>query len=60
MESFFRSLKTEFVQRRIFATDAQLTAEIGSYIDRFYNTKRLHSSLGYHSPVEFECLANAQ
>ena len=60
MESFFRSLKTEFVQRRIFATDAQLTAQLGSYIDRFYNTKRLHSSLGYHSPVEFECLANAQ
>lgn len=60
MESFFRSLKTEFVQRRIFATDAQLIAQIGSYIDRFYNTKRLHSSLGYHSPVEFECLANAQ
>lgn len=60
MESFFRSLKTEFVQRRIFASDAQLTAQIGSYIDRFYNTKRLHSSLGYHSPVEFECLANAQ
>jgi transposase InsO family protein len=60
MESFFRSLKTEFVQRRIFATDAQLTAQVGSYIDRFYNIKRLHSSLGYHSPVEFECLANAQ
>lgn len=60
MESFFPSLKTEFVQRRIFASDAQLTAQIGSYIDRFYNTKRLHSSLGYHSPVEFECLANAQ
>ena len=60
MESFFRSLKTEFVQRRIFTSDAQLTAQIGSYIDRFYNTKRLHSSLGYHSPVEFECLANAQ
>jgi transposase InsO family protein len=60
MESFFRSLKTEFVERRIFASDAQLTAQIVSYIDRFYNTKRLHSSLGYHSPVEFECLANAQ
>ena len=60
MESFFRSLKTEFVERRIFDSDAQLTAQIGSYIDRFYNTKRLHSSLGYHSPVEFECLANAQ
>lgn len=60
MESFFRSLKTELVQRRIFDSDAQLTAQVASYIDRFYNTKRLHSSLDYHSPVEFECLADVQ
>jgi putative transposase len=58
MESFFRSLKAEC--RRSFASDAQLNAQISSYIDRFYNTKRLHSSLGYHSPVEFECLACVQ
>jgi putative transposase len=58
MESFFRSLKAEC--RRSFGSDGQLNAQIGSYIDRFYNTKRLHSSLGYHSPVEFERLANAQ
>jgi transposase InsO family protein len=58
MESFFRSLKAEC--RRAFASDGQLNAQVGSYIERFYNTKRLHSSLGYHSPVEFECLALAQ
>ena len=29
------------------------------YIERFHNLKRIHFSLGYHSPVEFECLANA-
>jgi putative transposase len=58
MESFFRSLKAEC--KRSFASDAQLNAQIGSYIERFYNSKRLHSSLGYHSPVEFECLARAQ
>ena len=59
MESFFRSLKAEFAHKRTFPSDAQLCAQLGSYIDRFYNTKRLHSSLGYHSPVEFECLAGA-
>ena len=59
MESFFRSLKAEFAHKRTFSSDAQLCAGLGSYIDRFYNTKRLHSSLGYHSPVEFECLAGA-
>ena len=60
MESFFRSLKAEFAHNRNFTSDAQLTAQIGSYIDHFYNMKRLHSSLGYHSPVEFERLARAQ
>ena len=35
-------------------------ASVAAYIDRFCNEKRIHSSLGYHSPVEFECLANAQ
>jgi putative transposase len=37
-----------------------LKRAIARYIDRFYNDKRIHFSLGYHSPVEFECLANAQ
>jgi transposase InsO family protein len=60
MESFFRTLKAEFAHKRTFTSDAQLTAQIGSYIDRFYNTTRLHSSLGYHSPVEFERLAGAE
>jgi transposase InsO family protein len=39
--------------------DAQLNGQLGGYIERFYNLKRIHSSLGYHSPVEFERLANA-
>jgi putative transposase len=60
MESFFRSLKAEFAHKRFFTSEAQLTAQLGSYIDHFYNSKRLHSSLGYHSPVEFERLAGAE
>jgi putative transposase len=60
MESFFHSLKAELTHRRTYESDAELNASMAGYIDRFYNEKRIHSSLGYHSPVEFECLANAQ
>jgi len=60
MESFFHSLKAELTHRRSFTSDAELNASVAGYIDRFYNQKRIHSSLGYHSPVEFECLAYAQ
>jgi putative transposase len=59
MESFFHSLKAELVHQRRFDSDAHLNATLGGYIERFYNVKRIHSSLGYHSPVEFERLANA-
>lgn len=59
MESFFHSLKAELTHQRSYASDAELNASIAGYIDRFYNEKRIHSSLGYHSPVEFERLANA-
>lgn len=59
MESFFHSLKAELTHRRSFLSDAQLTACVAGYINRFYNERRIHSSLGYHSPVEFECLAHA-
>lgn len=60
MESFFHSLKAELTHRRSYTSDAELNASMAGYIDRFYNHKRIHSSLGYHSPVEFECLAGAQ
>ncbi|MBV1859791.1 MAG: IS3 family transposase [Nannocystaceae bacterium] len=52
VESFFATLKTEVGE----AFDDQATArsEIGNYIDRFYNYQRLHSSLGYVSPADYE------
>ena len=59
MESFFHSMKAELTHQRSYASDAELNASVAGYINRFYNDKRIHSSLGYHSPVEFECLANA-
>lgn len=59
MESFFHSLKAELTHQRSYTSDAELNASVAGYIDRFYNEKRIHSSLGYHSPVEFERLANA-
>jgi putative transposase len=59
MESFFHSLKAELTHHRSYASDAELNASVARYIDRFYNDKRIHSSLGYHSPIEFERLVYA-
>ena len=59
MESFFHSLKAELTHQRSFASEAQLSATLAGYIDRFYNQRRMHSSLGYHSPVEYERLVIA-
>jgi putative transposase len=54
MESFFSSLKTERTARKNYRTRAQAKADVFDYIERFYNPKRRHSTLGYLSPVEFE------
>ena len=56
MESFFASLKRECVQQRIFSTHRQAKSEVFKYIEVFYNRQRLHSTLGYLSPLEFERL----
>ena len=53
-ESFFATLKAEHVDHEDFATRAMGTASIGDYVERFYNTARRHSHLGYVSPIEFE------
>jgi len=54
MESFFSSLKTERTARKVYRTRAQAKADVFDYIERFYNLKRRHSTLGYLSPIEFE------
>jgi len=54
IESFFKTLKVELGRR--FRTRAEAHRELFDYIERFYNTRRLHSSLGYLSPAEYERL----
>ena len=57
MESFFSSLKTERVRRKVYRTRDQARADVFDYIERFYNPKRRHSTIGYVSPAEFERMA---
>lgn len=59
MESFFASLKTELVHARHFQTRQEARSAVFDYIETFYNRQRLHSSLGYLSPVQFEALSTA-
>jgi putative transposase len=56
MESFFSTLKTERLSRKYYRTRDELRADVFDYIERFYNPKRRHSTIGYLSPVQFENL----
>ena len=53
MESFFASLKKEYFSRKEYATIKDVENDLFYYIEIFYNRKRLHSSLGYMSPVAY-------
>jgi len=54
MESFFSSLKTERIRHKIYRSRDEARADVFDYIERFYNPKRRHSTIGYLSPVTFE------
>jgi transposase InsO family protein len=54
MEAFWSTLKNEMVYRRRFLTRAQARIAIFDYIEGFYNRTRLHSALGYKSPLDYE------
>jgi putative transposase len=58
IEAFWSSLKYELVYHRRFATRAEARAAIFDYIECFDNRTRLHSSLGYVSPAQFEATSN--
>ena len=55
-ESFFKTLKREEVYLKQYRTFGEAEANIGQFIEDVYNVKRLHSSLGYLPPAEFETL----
>ena len=54
MESFFKSLKTERTDQKIYRTRVDAKADVFDYIEVFYNGKRRHSTIGYLSPIQFE------
>jgi len=53
-ESFFKTLKTEWVNHQRFISRKQARLAVFEYIETWYNTKRRHSSLGYLSPSDYE------
>ena len=53
-ESFFATLKTELVHLADWKTRAEAKSEIFEFMEVFYNGERLHSHLGYLSPMEYE------
>ena len=53
-ESFFKTLKREEVYLQHYQDFAEAERNLARFIDDVYNTKRLHSSLGYQPPAEFE------
>ena len=56
-ESFFATLRAELVDDERYSTPSAAEVSIGDYIERYYNTERLHSHLDYVSPIEFELKA---
>lgn len=59
VESFFSTLKSELIYRRQFESREQIEREVFRYLEGFYNQRRLHSTLGYLSPVKYEQLMAA-
>lgn len=54
MESFFATLKNELTHHQVYQTRAEAKSDIFAFIEGFYNRQRLHSSLDYQCPEQFE------
>lgn len=59
-ESFFKTLKTEWVYHQKYLTVQQAALSVFQYIETWYNTRRRHSSLGYKSPKQYEEYLNTK
>lgn len=59
-ESFFATLKSEHANHEKYERADDVATSLADYIDGFYNTTRLHSSIGYRSPIEFELVCEAK
>ncbi len=55
-ESFFATIKRELVDTRSWPTQTGLRRAVFEYIEGWYNTRRLHSTLGYLSPAQYEAV----
>jgi len=58
-ESFFHTLKTELTHHEKYQTKIQARQSLFEYIELFFNRKRIHSALGYKTPVEYKMLGKA-
>jgi len=54
MESFFKTLKVERLHQRRYESRTQAKLDIVDWVEGFYNRKRLHSSIGYLTPIDHE------
>jgi transposase InsO family protein len=54
-ESFFSTLKLELIYTREWESHAELEAAVFEYIEVFYNRQRLHSTIDYCTPFEYDC-----
>jgi putative transposase len=59
-ESFFRSLKTEWTHRWKFKDLKNAKLAVFEYIESFYNTRRLHSTIGYKAPNQCRTMSNRE
>lgn len=58
VESLFHSLKADLIRGNLFETTDKLHFKLKGYMNYIYNRQRLHSSLGYKTPAEFELAVN--
>ena len=54
IERFFSSLKREWTSDRLYRTRQEAIADVREYVAVYYNSKRLHSTLGYKTPMDYE------